>query len=440
MCSQPTSSTVVSLPDAYSDDSVRNVDELKPSILPLRQRATLRNEWLRDRLESYLPELMTREGFDMWVIIAREYNEDPVLMSMLPEPFMYARRRTILLFTLLKGGGVERLTFARYGIGDFYRNVWNPDKEEQYACLAHEVKKRRPKRIGVNISETTAFGDGLTHGEYTQLCRALGSRYSKRLTSADALAVGWLEHRTQKELTAYPGIVAVTHAIVEEAFSGRVIHPGVTTTDDVAWWMRQKMVDLGLEPWFPPTIDLQAPDQRHDKPANRRTIEPGDLLHCDVGFYYLGLATDVQRNIYILKLGETDAPEGLKAALRDGNRLQDILGGEMILGRTGNDVLKAARVKAIGEGITPSIYTHPLGNHGHAAGTTIGLWDRQENVPGTGDYPLHVDTCYAIELNARKAVPEWGGQEIRMSLEEDAVLTIGGLRWLSGRQTRLYLI
>jgi Xaa-Pro aminopeptidase len=428
------------MPDTYAKDAVRSVDEIRSSILPLRQRATIRNEWLRLRLDSYLPELMKREGFDMWVVIAREYDEDPVIMSMLPEPFMYARRRTILLFRLLRDGSVERLTFARYGMGDFYKTVWDPEKEEQYVCLAREIKKRRPKKIGIDVSETTAFGDGLTHGEYTQLTRALGPKYSKRLSSAEPLAVGWLEHRTPRELDAYPGIVAITHALVEEAFSRRVIHPGVTTTDDVSWWMRQKMVDLGLEPWFPPTVDLQAPDQTHDKPAKRNLITPGDLLHCDIGFYYLGLATDCQRNVYILKPGECDAPDGLKAALRDGNRLQDILGEEIVVGRTGNDVLKRAREKAASEGIVPSIYTHPLGNHGHAAGTTIGLWDKQGGVPGTGDYPLHANTCYAIELNAKKAVAEWGGQEVRMSLEEDAVLASGGLRWLSGRQTRLYLI
>ena len=428
------------MPDTHANDAVRSVDEIRSSILPLRQRAAIRNEWLRVRLDSYLPVLMKREDFDMWVVIAREYNEDPVIMSILPEPFMYARRRTILLFTLLRNGTVERLTCARYGMGDFYKTVWDPDKEEQYVCLAREIKKRRPKKIGIDVSETTAFGDGITHGEYNQLTRALGAKYSKRLSSAEPLAVGWLEHRTTRELDAYPGIVAITHALVEEAFSRRVIHPGVTTTDDVSWWMRQKMVDLGLEPWFPPTVDLQAPDQPHDKPARRNLITPGDLLHCDIGFYYLGLATDCQRNVYILKPGERDAPEGLKAALRDGNRLQDILCGEIVVGRSGNEVLKRAREKAISEGIVPSIYTHPLGNHGHAAGTTIGLWDKQGGVPGTGDYPLHADTCYAIELNAKKAVAEWGGQEVRMSLEEDAVLTSGGLRWLSGRQTRLYLI
>jgi len=277
------------LPDAYARDAVARAGDLRAKILPLRQRAEVRNRWLRERLESYLPDLMKREGFDMWVVSAREYNEDPVMMTMLPEPYMFARRRTILLFTLQKDGSVERLTFARYGMSDFYKTTWDPE-EEQYDCLAKEIKKRKPKVIGVNFSETFAFGDGLTHSEYGQLVRALGSRYSKKLRGAERLAVGWLEHRIQSELDAYPGIVSITHAIVEEAFSNRVIHPGITTTEDVAWWMRQTMVDLGLQPWFPPTVDLQALGQIYDQPATRTLIKPGDLLHCDVGFYYLARA------------------------------------------------------------------------------------------------------------------------------------------------------
>lgn len=426
--------------DTYARDSIDEVDELRDRILPLRMRSEVRNRWLKERLEVFLPSLMKTEGFDMWIVIAREYNEDLVVMTLLPEPQMYARRRTILLFTLKNDGSVERLTVSRYGLGDFYEAVWDPEKEEQYTCLARFVKKRKPKVIGVDVSETFAFGDGLTHGEYGQLTRALGPRYVKRFKGAERLAVGWLEHRTESELEAYPSIVSITHSIVGEAFSPRVIHPGVTTMDDVAWWIRQKMVDLGLQPWFQPTVDLQAPDQPFDKAAGRKLIRPGDLLHCDVGFYYLGLATDVQRNCYILKPGEDDAPQGLKDVLRDANRLQDIHSEEMIVGGTGNEILKATRERATTEGIDPSVYTHPLGYHGHAAGPTIGLWDKQDGVPGPGDYELHNNTCYAIELNAKRQVPEWGSIKVRMSLEEDAVFTCGQLRWLSGRQTRLYLV
>jgi Xaa-Pro aminopeptidase len=246
----------------------------------------------------------------------------------------------------------------------------------------------------------------------------------------------------------WAGLVEIGHAIIAEAFSSRTIQPGITTTDDVVWWMRQKMLDLGLRAWFQPTVDIQAHGLAYEKPgagqkvsaSRRKRILPGDLLHCDVGFYYLGLATDQQQNAYVLRPGEEDAPEGLKATLAEGNRLQDIHAEAMAEGRTGNEILKMALEKAKEEGLRQSIYTHPIGYHGHAAGPTIGLWDQQDGVPGQGDYELFDSTCCAIELNVVKPVPEWDDQQVRMALEEDAVFAGGGLRWLSGRQTQLHLI
>ena len=426
--------------DVFRSSSEGFADAYGGKILPLRQRTEVRNRWLRQRLDSVLLEMIRRESLDMWIVVAREYNEDPVIMTLLPEPMMYARRRTIIVFSLKGDGGLERLVLARYGIKDFYEGVWDPDKEEQYDCLSRIVRERDPKSIGINVSETFAFGDGLTHGEYNLLSAALGEGYMGRTRGAERLAVGWLERRTGPEIDAYPGIVEINHAIVADAFSSRVIHPGITTTEDVAWWMRQKILYLGLQAWFQPSVEIQAPDQKYDKEDKRTSIQPGDLLHCDVGFYYLGLATDVQQNAYILRPGENEAPEGLRAALVDANRLQEIHAGEMVAGRTGNQILEAALERARREGINASIYTHPLGHHGHAAGPTIGLWDRQGGVPGRGDYPLFEDTCYAIELNAKREVPEWGGQEVRIALEEDAVFTGGTLRFLAGRQTKFHLI
>lgn len=426
-------------------------DAFREKILPLRARAQVQNAWLTQRLDEVLPDLMRREGFDMWIVAAREYNEDPVIMSLLPEPAMAARRRTILVFVLREegspreDGGLERLTLDRYGHDEYYESAWDPDEETQYECLARVVQERAPQAIGLNVSETFAFGDGLTHSEYTNIAAALGEETVARIRGAERLAVGWLERRTEPELLVYPGIVEIGHAIIAEAFSSRVIQPGITTTDDVVWWMRQKMLDFGLQAWFQPTIDLQAAGElfgsigKKDR-DRRKVILPGDMLHCDMGFYYLGLATDQQQLAYVLKPGEQDAPEGLKAGLAHGNRLQEIHSDAMQVGRTGNQVLKAALEEAKGEAIEPMIYTHPLGYHGHAAGPTIGLWDRQEGVPGQGDYELFADTCYAIELNVKRAVPEWDGQEVMFGLEEDAVLAGDGVRWLSGRQTEFHLI
>lgn len=414
-------------------------------ILPLRAQAEVINRWLKQRLEEVIPVLMQREGLDMWIIVAREYNEDPVIMSMLPAPAMAARRRTILVFNRKPDGTVERLTLDRYGHGEYFAKAWDPAQEEHFACLARVVRERDPKVIGLNYADDFPFGDGLTHSEYGRVIEALGDM-AARIKSAERLCVGWLESRLDAELIVYPGLVEMGHALIAEAFSSRTIQPGITTTDDVVWWLRQKMHDLGLKTWFQPSIEIQAAGLGFDGPAGgakaapRKLIMPGDLLHCDVGFIYLGFATDQQQNAYVLRPDETDAPVGLKAALADGNRLQDLHMAAMKIGRTGNQVLLETLSNAKAEGITPSVYSHPIGYHGHAAGPVIGLWDQQGGVPKRGDYEIFDHTCYSIELNVTKPVPEWGNQVVRMALEEDAVLVNGEIRWLHGRQTELHLI
>ncbi len=407
-------------------------------ILPLRRQAEIRNQWLRMRLEQVLPGIMERKGIDMWVVIAREYNEDPVVMTLLPATMLSARRRTILIFNRLEDGSLERLTVARYGMEPYYTGAWNPDTEDQWACVGRLVQERDPKTIGINVSETFAFGDGLTHSEYEQLMQAIGPEYAGRTKGAEQLAVGWLETRTDVEIQAYTGIMQIAHGIIAEAFSNRVIHPGVTTPEDVVWWFRQRTNELGLTCWFQPSVSIQ----RHGAssvPGNA-VIQPGDLLHCDFGLHYLGLATDTQQNAYVLRLGESDAPEGLKAALKTGNRLQDILAEHMVAGKSGNDILLGALAQAKNEGIKPSIYTHPIGYHGHGAGPTIGLWDQQQGVPGRGDYELFDDTCHSMELNIKQSVPEWDGQEVQMALEQDVMFTSGKVYFLAGRQEKLHLI
>ncbi|MGE5578746.1 MAG: M24 family metallopeptidase [Bacillota bacterium] len=410
-------------------------------ILPLRQQAATRMGWLRKRLDTILPEIMRREGFDAWIVSGREYNEDPVLMTLLPPTTsISARRRTILLFFLKPDGSVERLSLSRTGSGhdELYQGVWDQFKEEQWECVARLVRERDPKCIGINVSKTFAFGDGLTHAEHGELMRALGDDLATRTRGAERLAVGWLERRSKDELDAYPGIVQMVHGIVAEAFSAAVVHPGVTTSLDVTWWIRQRMEAQGLPAWFHPSVSAQRRGKQDLGPGE--VIRPGDVLHCDVGFHYLGLATDCQQLAYVLRPGENDAPAGLKAALKAGNDLQDILAAEMQLGRTGNQILAESLAKMKAAGIDGSIYTHPLGNHGHGAGPTIGLFDHQEGVPGRGDYELFADTCHAMELCAKKPVPEWGGQVVTAALEEDIWFDGERVRFLDGRQTAFHLI
>jgi len=423
----------MSVPETVSGQAVES-----PALLALKEQAALHDAWLKVRFDRILPELMRQEGFDMWLVICRENVEDPVFFTLVPFTTLYASRTSILVFFDRGAEGVERLAVSRSGIGGFYKGVWEPEKIGQWERLAEIIRERNPKRIGIDESPTFNYGDGLTATLKANLVKALPPELASRLQSAERLALRVLERRSAEELEVYPHIVAVAQAIIAEAFSQNVITPGATTTDDVVWWMRERTRRLGQTNWFQPSISIQRP--KNSPHGASRVIHRGDLLHCDFGITYIGLCTDTQQLAYVLREGETDAPPGLKAALAQGNRLQDIHLEEMRAGRTGNEVLAAALKRAKDEGLKPSIYTHPLGVHGHAAGTVIGLWDKQEGVPGLGDFPLFHDTCWSIELNVRAAVPEWGNQEISIALEQDAAFTKEKTYFLDKRQTQFHLI
>jgi methionine aminopeptidase len=275
---------------------------------------------------------------------------------------------------------------------------------------------------------------------------ALSEKYKQRVVSAEELAIGWLETRTAKEMVVYRQVMRIAHEIIAEGFSEQVIQPGITTTDDVVWYYRERIRELGLTAWFHPTVDVQRADPGEgdsNRSFSRRpdaaVIQPGDLVHCDFGITYLGLNTDTQENAYILKAGETDAPEYLKAAFNKGLETMDFLTNEFATGRTGNEILADALHKAKAAGLKPTIYTHPIGYHGHGAGPTIGLWDQQEGVPGKGDYPMYPNTAYSIELNTRVFLPEWD-KEIRVMMEEDAFFDGNKVEYIDGRATSLMLI
>ena len=409
-----------------------------PHILTLREQNTFYNASLKVRLEQIVPEIMREEGIDLWLVICRENNEDPVYRSLVPFTTLYASRLQILVFHDRGAAGFERFSVNFRQMGEWYKSVWDPAKMDQWARLAEVIRERNPKVIGIDESPEDQYGDGLSASLKAQLVKAIGPEYAKRLKSAERVAVRVLERRTPDELTLYPQVVAIAHAIIAEAFSNQVITPGVTMTDDVVWWMRQRSLELGFVNWFHPSVSSQRPKDSPFK--DTRVIQRGDLLHCDFGIVYLNLCTDTQQQAYVLKEGETDAPAGLKRALALGNRLQDIHMEELMPGRTGNQVLAAALKRAKGEGLRPQIYSHPLGVHGHAAGAPVGMTDKQDGVPFDGDYPFFASTVHSIELNNRADVPEWGNQEVRIALEQDAVLTKAGARFLDRRQTALHLI
>jgi len=416
------------------------IQDLKKRILPWREQARITDEWLKFRLENILPDLMEREEIDFWVIIAREYNEDPVVLSLMPAAMLSARRRTILAFYRQPDGRVERLNLGKSDpvLNEFYSPAWDPEKEEQWDALAREIKDRDPAVIGLNYSEHFALGDGLTKTQYDQFTAALDQEQKGKIKSAAPLAIGWLERRSRPEIQVYDGINRIAHAIIARAYSPAVIHPGITTAADVAWWMRQAITDIGLQAWFQPTVAVQRRGQ--EKVAGTEAIIPGDLLHCDIGMHYLALATDTQQMAYVLEPGSSSPPPELEQALASGNRLQDIFTANFKEGRTGNEIFLESLEQARAEGIKASIYTHPIGIHGHGAGPTMGLFDRQEFIPFTGEYSLYEDTCYAIELNIKQEIKAWDNQEVMFALEQTAVFTGGSVIYLGGRQTTLHLI
>ena len=414
-------------------------------ILSEKDRAVLKDELLEDRFQHLLPQLMDEANLDMWLLISREYNEDPVLKTMLPARWLNARRRTMILFYRNKQQNtIERIAVARYDIGKSIKSAWNKELEpNQWKALSAIIAERNPTKIGINYSKHFALADGLVKTDYEELVENLPDSLTSKLVSAEKLAIAWLETRTEKEMKLFKKLVKTTHDIIDVAFSEKVIEPGKTTTEDVVWFLRQTVTDMGLETWFHPTIDTQRTNQElqshiysFTKGDKDKIIQKGDLLHCDFGITYIGLNTDCQQHAYVLKDNETSVPEYLATAFKKGNRLQDILTTTMQEGKTGNEILLSSLSTAKKEGLRPSIYTHPLGKYGHSAGTTIGMWDSQGGVPFNGDYSLHKNTVYAIELNVTVSIPEWQ-KDIRIMLEEAGFYGDNFFEYVNERQTEI---
>lgn len=411
-----------------------------PPILNARERAATENRILAARLDMIIPAIMREQGVDLWLMVAREYFEEPVVASMLDAENMHARRRTILIFhDPGNGKPVERLTVSRYGLGGLFAPAWDPNKQpDQWQAVADIIAARDPAKIAINTSDLYQFADGMTLSQYEKFTGALPASLRSRIVSGEGLAIRWLETRTPAEMEIYPSVLRTAHAIIAEAFSRAVITPGVTTAEQVQWWYRDRLLQLGLEPWFHPSVAIQRAGAKGMLEGDE-VIQPGDLLWTDFGINYLRLNTDTQHLAYVLKLGERDAPAGLKQGLANSNRVQDILMRQFAVGRSGNAALALARAEAVAAGLDPSIYTHPIGLHGHGAGPSIGFWDNQ-NADPRGSGVINANTAWSIELTTYAAVPEWGGQRVDFRSEENAFFDGKTVRFIDGRQTEITLI
>jgi hypothetical protein len=428
----------------------RDYDSTRP-FGTLREQNRVQQVWLEDRLETNLPLLMRKHGVDMWVVTMREYNEDPVFRALVSATTFAARRRTIYIF-YDRGPeeGVERLALGGTSQGGAYEAVratvqsadgrqaelWGKD---QWDLFARMVRERDPQRIAVNISREINFSDGLTAGEWEQMEEALGD-LSGRVVREPLLALDYLAMRVAGMTPTYRHMQAIVHEIIGTAFSNAVIEPGKTTTEDVVWWMRQRVHALGLGSWFQPSVSIQRRGVDMSDEMDP-VILRGDVLHCDFGIVNMGMTTDTQHMAYVLLEGEVSAPAGLEKALANANRLQDILLEETKVGRSGNEILASVLNIMRIEDLDGTMYTHPIGDHGHGAGPLIGLWDYQDGVPGRGDPLVIPSMWFSTELQVTTPVPEWDGQRVRMALEEEAEVTAEGeMRWLLRQQTELHLV
>ncbi len=383
-------------------------------IFTIKEQYRICDEILKDRLENLLPKLMKESGVDMWLVVCREYNEDPVFKTLTPALMKSASRLCCLIFYLSEDGKFERLNLSRPNpaFSPYYTHCYDPKTQNQWEAIKKAVLDRNPKKVVVNISNVTAQADGLSKQLWDDLYAILGDR----LVGDGTMAIRWLETRTQREMDMYPMLYQVAQDIQREAYSTDVITPGVTTTTDVEWYIMQRISDMGLEAWFSPDVDLQR--QGGGRRMSGEVIQKGDLLHTDMGITYMNLNTDSQRLAYVLRDGETEIPEGILAGFKRGNRFQDIVRENFKDGLSGNEIFAASIKQAEAEGIRAMLYTHPIGFYGHAAGPNMGLYDNQGFVPGYGELKLYNNTCYALELNVTEPVPEWDNQDVCFMMEE----------------------
>ncbi len=447
------------------------VEGLAPGALPpadrpfgtLRDQAAMQQAWLVKRLDTFLPPLMRKHGIDLWVVPMREYNEDPIFSSITAPTTFFARRRTIYVFfdtCAAKNMPVTPQCIERIALGGTSQGgVFTPRTstksvsaatgarqaelwgDEQWQLLKEVVEERKPSVIGIDRSKVFAFDDGLSSGELQGMSEALGPAWTSKFRDAAGLPLELVASRLPEEAAFFEKMTALVWQMTQTMFSDKVIVPGTTRTSDLVWWWRQRTNDQGLGTWFQPSVSVQRQGATGAQLGDDPVIQPGDLLHCDVGITVARLNTDTQHDAYVLRRGETDAPAGLRKALANANAIQDFALEEIRPGRSGNEILTAILARMKTQGITGAVYSHPIGVHGHGAGPLIGLWDHQEGVPGRGDAHVIPSMWFSIELQATTAVPEWNGQAVQMAQEEDAIVGADGkVRWALKRQDRLFLV
>ena len=419
-----------------------------PSVLTVRQQADLVYKITAKRLDTLIPRMMRATGLDMWIVSCNEDNLDPIFETMVPLGNWNPITQILVFFDQGQAKGVERLNVSRTDTQGLFKNAWDAAAwdakkgESQWDALGRVVRERDPKRIGLNEGEVQWAAGALTSVLKKRIVEAVGPNYAARFRSAEPLVTLWAETLLEEEVELMERAAAISHSIIADMFSSKVVTVGQTTADDLRWYYWQRVADLGLKVSFSPFVSIRgrSPKDVEKWGKDDKVIRPGDILHCDVGVKYLRYNSDTQEMAYVLRPGETDAPETFKKLMAEANRLQDIYCGEFETGLTGNELLGRILKKAGELGIPgPRVYSHSLGYFLHEPGPLIGLPWEQVNNAGRGDVKLVPMSAFVVELSVTGPVPEWG-MDFRVPLEQDILFTGEGTVYLDGRQTAFHLI
>lgn len=416
----------------------------KSVVLPVRRQAEWYDSMLKTRLNQILPEAMRRADLDMWLILCQEDDYDPIFNTMIRFR-TWAPILQMLIFVRSRADGtVRRINLSMTDLGDLYERPWKgTDPREQWKLLGELVRQVNPQRIGINTGEVQWMAGGLTHNLYQQLLQTLPTEYHSRLVSAEEAAVYWGMTLCKEEIDAYSHVITLTKDIIADCYRDKKVIAGLTTLDDLRWNFWQDVSDCGLQNSFVPFFNVV----RYDRISRVRSISdgvilPGDVIHCDVGLRYLGLCSDLQEWAYVRRPGEKMVPEGLQRMFTRINKLQTIFMSEFKQGLDGNTLLNNILTHARNDGIpSPRVYSHSLGRFLHEPGPLIGLpWEQKHN-PGRGEVKLDYNSVFTMELSVTDAIPEWDGEVLTMSEEQDVCFTEQrGCFPLAPLQTEFFMI
>jgi Xaa-Pro aminopeptidase len=416
--------------NVYSQESMR------------RWRKT--NQIRLDKFDLILPEVMRENKIDMWIIMSREGNFDPLYAEMGEG---YVGHDGYYIFT---DTGKPRIERAVLGIDGY---LLEETKAYDYFGAESELKefvaKRDPKRIGLNMSKDIGGADGLSYTGRQQLAEILGSKYEARFVSAEKLFSDFRSRHVASEVAVFAEAGDHSYQIAERALSNEVITPGITTLEDVAWWMKEQLFKNNLQSSFGmPSIYVTGPNGI-EATSTDRIIQRGDILMLDWGVGLMNFYTDMKRMAYVLKQGEKEVPKSIQHAFEQAVKVRQIVVSTIKPGITAKqneiNVYKALK----DTGFSPIEFNkpgtddktdviigcHSVGDWGHGTGPSIAFFN-----PVQLTYIVKPSNLFSIELFAYTPMPEWGGKKLRIPLEDDAIVTERGVEWLYPINQRIQVI